>query len=352
VTTSIPAETRFREKTTTYLRRLAESSEAIRTMYFFDPKYEDIPAQLEADLFFEKRLASTKGLVAKYPGRALLLLSYTCAANCRFCERQDRVGVGLDSEGRLRPEDVEAAVAEIRRREDIYEVIFSGGDPLANPIGLEHAANLLAGVDHVRMLRIHTRFPMQQPERVPLKTLERIAPLRDAFYLSLHIDHPDELTAETESVIRALRGMGFILLCQSVFLRGVNDSVKVLKRLYTRLATLGVRPYYIYHCQPIPTTMRFVMRIEDEVRLMSELREQVSGLAYPQHVLELQHTTGKVIVPTDHWAVNTSEVRDFVGRIHSIEQRAMQVQAAVAESEYRVGVLPGMTMSGGDNAAP
>jgi len=330
---------RFQEKTTPYLRELAATSDAVRTMYFYDPEHEDVPAQPDNDLFFEKRLTTAKGLVAKYPGRALLLLSYTCAANCRFCERQDRVGVGLDAEGRLSTEEVRAAVDHLRTRPDIYEVIFSGGDPLMNTKGLRLATELLGELDHVTMLRIHTRVPVQAPSRVDLDMLASIVDIPSTFYLSIHIDHPDELTAESEAVIRQLRKTGFVLLCQSVFLRGVNDDVATLKRLYERLAALGVRPYYIYHCQPIPTTMRFVMDLADEVAIMSQLREQVSGLAFPQHVLELQHTTGKVVAPTNHWDTDLTTVRDFVGATHDVRDRALTVQPATDDDQFRSGVM-------------
>jgi lysine 2,3-aminomutase len=330
---------RFQEKTTAYLRDLAARSPAIRKMYFFDPEHEDVPASLDNDLFFEKRLTTAKGVVAKYPGRALMLLSYTCAANCRFCERQDRVGVGLDAEGRLRPDEILAAVDYLRNRTDIYEVIFSGGDPLMNSKGLSLAAELLGELDHITMLRIHTRVPVQLPSLVDFDLLASIVDVPSSFYLSIHIDHPDELTVESEAVITKLRKLGFILLCQSVFLRGVNDDVATLKRLYERLSALGVRPYYIYHCQPIPTTMRFVMDLQDEIAIMSELREQLSGLAYPQHVLELQHTTGKVIVPTNHWDTDLTSVRDFVGGAHNVRERALTVQPPADDGMFARGVL-------------
>jgi lysine 2,3-aminomutase len=334
------AEDRFREKTTAYLRGLARDSHAVRTMYFFDPEHEDLPARRNVDLFLEKRLTQVKGVVTKYPGRALVLLSYTCAANCRFCERQDRVGVGLDAEGRLQPEDIKAAAEFFRSRPDISEVIFSGGDPLTNPKGLELASVLFAEIPSIRILRIHTRFPMQSPERVDFGLLERIVGLPQTYYLSLHIDHPDELTEQTTAAIRRLRSLGFVLLCQSVFLRGVNDSVDTLKRLYCSLSEMGVRPYYIYHCQPIPTTMRFVMDIADEIAIISKLREQVSGLAFPQHVLELQHTTGKIVVPSNHWDVDISRVRDAVGQVHDVRDRTMRTQQAPAEEDFLRSVLP------------
>jgi lysine 2,3-aminomutase len=330
---------RFQEKTTAHIRRLAETSPALRKAYFFDPEHEDIPANLDADLFLEKHLTRTKGVVQKYPGRALMLLSYTCAAHCRFCERQDRVGVGLDAEGRLTEDAIRDAVGHLSQRPDVKEIIFSGGDPLTNPQGLLFAAKLLAGLPHVEILRIHTRFPLQLPSKVNFKLMEELSRLRPVFYFSLHIDHPDELTPETEAVIQRLRGLGFILISQSVFLKGINDDVEILDAMFSRLAALGVRPYYIYHCQSIPTTMHFVMRLEDEVAIMTKLRERVSGLAFPQHVLELQNTTGKLLVPTSHWNVDLSTVRDFVGLEHSVEERVMKVQPPATAEQKLHGTL-------------
>ena len=151
---------RFEEKLTSHLRELVTLSPAIRTMYVFDPQHENMPPDRDRDLFFEKFLTRSKGLVQKYRGRALFLISYTCAANCRFCERQDRVGVGLDAEGRLSDEDISQALAHVVGQPSLREIIFSGGDPLTHPSGLRLACRLLAEVSHVKVLRIHTRFPV------------------------------------------------------------------------------------------------------------------------------------------------------------------------------------------------
>lgn len=331
-------EDRFAEKTTSHLRTLAESSDAIREMYLFNPDTENLPAKRDADLFLEKQLTRTKGLIYKYPGRVLVLLSYTCAANCRYCERQDRVGVGLDSEGRLSDSEIEDAVQFVADRPEITEVIFSGGDPLTHPHGLRLAAQQMAQIEHVQVLRIHTRYPLQLPEKVDFELLADLAALRPTFYLSLHVDHPDELTPLTEKVITKLRKLGFILLCQSVFLKGVNDSEQTLLRLFKRLGQLGVRPYYIYHCHPIATTMRFVMAIEDEIRIMSRLREQLSGIACPQHIFEIRQTTGKLVVPNDHWDVKLDHVRDFVGNVHNLQQSTQKVDLEVVSQEQPVTV--------------
>jgi lysine 2,3-aminomutase len=315
---------RFAEKTTKFVRALARNSDAIKAIYFRDERHEVYPAGSDQDLYLEKQRTVVKGLICKYPTRALFLLSYTCAANCRYCERQDRVGVGLDKFGRLTKDEITAAVSYLSNRVDITEVIFSGGDPLTNMPGLKFASDELAKIPHVKTLRIHTRFPLQYPEAVKIDLLQSIVASKESYYLSLHIDHPDELTTETETVIRALRRAGFILTSQTVFLCGVNDNVDTLAKLFSRLMEIGVRPYYIYHCAPIPATQHFVVKLADEIRIMSQLRQEISGLAMPQHILEMQHTSGKVAVPSNHWSVDLQSVRDFYGVEVSLEHYAPQ----------------------------
>lgn len=317
---------RFAEKLTPYVRRLADNSPAIAKMYRFDANNEDLPANRDADLFLEKQLTTTKGVVYKYPGRVLILLSYTCAANCRYCERQDRVGVGLDEQGRLTPDDIQQAVRFVAEHPEISEVIFSGGDPLTHPRGLQQAAEQMAALPHVRVLRIHTRYPLQLPGKVDFDMLQRLCELGPTMYMSLHVDHPDELTPEAEEAIHRLRRLGYVLLCQTVFLRDVNDNEAVLATMFTRLAELGVRPYYIYHCHPIATTMHFVVPLEREIEIMTRLRQRLSGIAFPQHILEIRGTTGKLTVPTNHWTVDFDYVEDFVGNSHSLNDAAMNVE--------------------------
>jgi lysine 2,3-aminomutase len=288
-------------------------------MYDFDPEREDIPADTERDLLLEKVGPPIFGVVRKFDGRLLVLLSYTCAAHCRYCERQDRVGVGLDRMGRLSPEQINDIVEYIKADPTITEVIASGGDPLTHPKGLEQLFTALSDVEHVRVLRIHTRFPLQSPRQVNVPLMQNLATTKPTVYLSLHIDHPDELTPEVDELIGQFRAAGYILISQSVFLKGVNDDVDTLATMFNGLFYRGVRPYYIYHCQRIETTERFEMDFADEVKIMSALRERLSGLAYPQHVLDLPGARGKVLVPTAHWDFDASKTRDFDGQVLSTD---------------------------------
>lgn len=280
-------------------------------MYFFDPENEDIPVNLERDILLEKVNSPVKGLVHKFENSVAVFLSYTCAANCRYCERQDRVGVGLDKQGFLQEEEIDKILEYIKARPNIREVVLSGGDPLMNPKGVKYFCLQAAGIDSVKCLRIHTKLPVQAPDQLNLEVLEDIVSSKEVFYLSIHINHPDELSPHVVDKIRKIRKMGFVMLSQSVFLKGINDSAEILFRLFTTLSEIGVRPYYIYHCQAIPTTKKFVMSLEEEVSIMTELRKRLPGTAYPSHVIDLQQGFGKVVVPTGFWNFNLSVVTDF-----------------------------------------
>lgn len=320
--TGKPAD-RFQEKTTAFVRQLASHSPAVAAIYKYDPLTESFPVNRERDILDEKKHSPLKGVVHKFCGRIVILLSYTCAANCRYCERQDRVGVGLDALGFLRPEDIRNIASFIRAKPDINEVVLSGGDPLTNPQGLKLLTELISDIEHIRILRIHTRVPVQRPDVIDLELLSEISSRFRTSFFSVHIDHPDELTAETEQLLLEIRRSGYIMLAQSVFLKGVNDDAAILYKLFRRLSELGVRPYYIYHCQAIPSTMRFVMKLEDEIEIMTRLREELSGVAFPQHVIDIQHARGKIIVPTGHWKLDLSQMQDFDHHWFSVRDHIM-----------------------------
>ena len=310
---------RFREKTTSFIRQLAESSKPIADMYFYDPVNENIPVNLKRDILLEKVNSPLKGLVHKFTNSIAIFLSFTCAANCRYCERQDRIGVGLDKQGLLKESEIDNIITYIKQNTNISEVVLSGGDPLMNPKGLEYFCKQIELISNIKTVRIHTKVPIQAPDLVNMEMLSRIVNTKNAFYFSVHINHPDELNFEVIEILNRIRRLGFLMLSQSVFLKGINDSSDILFSLFTGLSEIGVRPYYIYHCQAIPTTKKFVMDLKDEIEIMTELRKRLSGIAFPSHVIDLQNAVGKITVPTNHWNFDFSFVRDFNSDIINLE---------------------------------
>ena len=308
------------QKLTSHIISRSKKSPAIKKMYYFNKNIDFMPVDINRDLLIENKTTPVKGLVHKFPGRVLFLLSYSCFANCRFCERQDRVGVGLDNCGMLNEKEIKSAINYIRKNKTIKEVIFSGGDPLTNPKGLSLAVKLLSKIPHVKILRIHSKAPIVAPDSINLRLLKELKSFNGTFYFIVHINHPDELDKKTVKILSEIRNLGYIMLNQNIFLKGVNDSYMTLKTLFEKLIEIGIKPYYIYHCQDIPPTKPFVMNIKDEIKIMTKLRENISGIAFPSHVLDMEGTTGKIIFPTNHWKFDLTKVKDFTNKYFSLKK--------------------------------
>lgn len=265
---------------------------------------------------------AVKGLVHRYPDRVLLKLAPVCAVYCRFCFRREMVGpehgVPLSSA------EFEAALAYIRGTPAIWEVIFSGGDPLVlSPRRVREATEAMAAIGHVKVLRWHTRVPVVAPERV---TPELVAALRatgQAVWVALHVNHPSELTADARGAIGRLADAGVALVSQSVLLAGVNDDPATLEALMRGLVEARVKPYYLHHLDRAPGTGHFRTSIAEGRRLVGGLRGRLSGLAQPTYVLDIPGGHGKVpIGPVFIEAiemgdgVTTYAIRDAAGCRH------------------------------------
>ncbi len=235
----------------------------------------------------------TPGLVHRYPDRVLLKLLTVCPVYCRFCFRREAVGRGKGD--LLAAEAVAAALAYIRGHQEIFEVILTGGDPLAlSPRRLRAAAEALRDIPHVALLRVHSRAPTAAPELVSPERLDALAASGKALYVVLHVNHARELTANARAAIARLRGAGATLLAQSVLLAGVNDDPATLEELMRALLALHVRPYYLHHPDLAPGTGHFRLSIDEGRRIYAELARRVSGLALPKYVLDIPGGFGKI----------------------------------------------------------
>lgn len=231
-----------------------------------------------------------KGVVHRYPDRALLKPLLACPVYCRFCFRREHVGPdgGLLSEAEL-----DAALAWFETQPGIGEVILTGGDPLMlSPRRLGHILGRLAGMPHIHTLRIHSRVPVADPSRITpglLEALRHEKPL----YLCVHANHAQEFGPAAGPALRALHGEGLVLLGQSVLLAGVNDSVAALEGLFRAMLAHRIKPYYLHALDPAPGTARFAVPDAVALDLLRALRGQVSGLAWPVFVREAPGGAGK-----------------------------------------------------------
>ncbi|MBV9749211.1 MAG: lysine-2,3-aminomutase-like protein [Acetobacteraceae bacterium] len=239
-----------------------------------------------------------KGIVHRYPDRALLKPLLACPVYCRFCFRREHVG---PDGGVLTDVELDAACAWLRAHPAIREVILTGGDPLMlSPRRLGAILSTLAAMPHIELLRIHTRVPTATPERVTASLGAALAALDKPVWLVLHANHARELTEVARTALARLRRAGVPLLGQSVLLRGVNDSAPALEALFRAMLAAGVKPYYLHQLDPAPGTSRFHVPIEEGRRLLGQLRGRVTGLAWPTYVLDIPGGHGKVPLGPDY----------------------------------------------------
>jgi lysine 2,3-aminomutase len=239
------------------------------------------------------------------------MLTLDCAAYCRFCTRQRKVGNALQAS--VTRKDVDNMVGYVKLHPEVREVIFSGGDPLIAPHMLEYAMDSFEALEQIKILRVGTRLPVSDPRRINGRKLLFLRKPKQPVYVGIHFEHPDELTPETIAACRALRKLGCVLYSQSVFLKGVNDDFDTLYALFSRLIEIGVKPYYIYRCDPVRGAERFIVDIEKEVEIMTRLRAALSGMAFPTYVIDTPNGSGKVPVPLNFWQFDRNCFLDFKG---------------------------------------
>jgi lysine 2,3-aminomutase len=251
------------------------------------------------------------GLVHRYPDRVLLKLVYVCPVYCRFCFRREMVG----PLGRRFPsrENLAAAYAYIRGHPEIWEVILTGGDPLVlSPRRLRAVVRDLVLIDHVKILRVHTRIPVASPERVTRDLVRALKARGKATFVVLHANHPRELTTEVLAACGRFIDAGIPMLSQTVLLRGVNDDAATLGELMRRLVEGRIKPYYLHHADLAPGTQHLRTTIAEGQSLMRSLRGHISGLCQPTYVLDIPGGSGKVPIGPQYL---TAEPHESAGAV-------------------------------------
>jgi lysine 2,3-aminomutase len=229
--------------------------------------------------------------VHRYPDRVLIKLVAVCAVYCRFCFRRERVGPGS---GSLSAAEFAAAVDYVRSHPVIWEVILTGGDPLTlSPRRIAEATQALAAIDHVKVLRWHTRLPVAAPERVTKAVARALMAEGKTTVVAVHANHPRELTESARTACRRLAAEGAMLVSQTVLLKGVNDDPETLIDLMRAFVEARVKPYYLHHGDLAPGTTHWRVPVARGQELMRLLRARLSGLATPTYMLDIPGGHGK-----------------------------------------------------------
>ena len=301
----------------------ADPHDPIARQFVPDARELDVSEGEDVDPIGDAAHSPVEGVVHRYPDRVLLKLVNACAVYCRFCFRREVVGPGR---GGLSGQALAAALDYIRATPQIWEVILTGGDPLVlSPRRLKDVVSQLAAIEHVKVIRVHTRIPVAAPERVDAAMVRALRSPKATFVV-LHANHPRELSREARAAIARFVDAGIPMLSQSVLLRGVNDDVETLGALLRALVECRVKPYYLHHGDLAPGTAHFRTTIADGQSLMRALHGRYSGLCQPAYVLDIPGGYGKSPIGPNYLSADLlnadgGTVEDFNGQRHAYPPR-------------------------------
>ena len=265
----------------------------------------------------EDRDSPAPHIVHRYPDRVLLLATEHCAMYCRHCTRRRLVGEHSESDS---PAKFDAAIEYIKSNRKIRDVLISGGDPLIlEDEVLEDLLKKISSISHVEFLRLGTRVPVTLPQRITdnlVNILKKYSPL----WISIHFNHPKEITKRCKIACDMLAEAGIPLGSQSVLLKGINDRPYIMKKLMHELLKIRVRPYYIYQCDPVKGTQHFRTPVACGINIMEKLRGYTSGYAVPTYVVDGPGGGGKIPVGPNYilsQAKGKYVLRNYKGKIYT-----------------------------------
>ncbi len=276
---------------------------------------------LESDPLKEERDMPVPELVHRYPDRVLLMINNHCPIICRFCTRKRKIGFP----GLVTRETLSQGIDYISKHPEVRDVIMSGGDPLLVPDReLERILTALREIKHLEIIRLGTRVPGTLPERITPKLCEMLKKYHP-LYANLHFNHPDEITPEVEVACNRLADAGLPLGSQTVLLKGVNDSVEVMKELMHKLLKIRVKPYYIYQADMTMGTDHFRTSVQTGLEIIKGLMGHTSGMGVPYYVIDTPGGGGKVrLLPDTVVRFTDTEVvlTNFEGKTYRYPQPA------------------------------
>ncbi|MBN2508931.1 MAG: KamA family radical SAM protein [Spirochaetales bacterium] len=312
------ANTVFPRRISPYLKDLIARDPAGPVARQFEPSAEEgfvCPCE-NPDPLGEGYSSPVPRLVHRYRDRVLVLVTGRCAAYCRYCFRRSETTSRLPA---LDEREIGPMIDYLADHPEVHEILFSGGDPLT--LSNEDLMKILSRFRQQssgRVFRIGTRMPIADPQRIHgelISGLSSVGPV----WIVVQCNHRDELTKEAADALGLFIRGGIPVVSQTVLLKGVNDSVQVLKDLFHRLVELGVKPYYLFQGDLAPGTSHFRVPLAKGIALVTELRTHISGLSMPVYAVDLPDGGGKIPLTESYFMEETKEVfrfRSIDGTIH------------------------------------
>ncbi len=314
-------ETEYKTAIPPYYFSLIDTSDPndpIRLQSVPSPLERDNPSGYELeDPLEEDKDSPVPGLTHRYPDRCLLVTTHVCTMYCRFCTRKRATMVrgGWDAVSR----NDERMVEYVKAHPEIRDVILSGGDPLTlNNVKLKFFLDNLSAIKHVDVIRVGTRVPVTLPQRLFDPALVEMLASAKKIWIQTHFNHPREITPEAARACDALVKAGMPINNHAVLLKGVNDSLETMRELMRGLLRIKVRPYYIFHCDPVIGAGHLRTTVWKGLEIIEGLRGHMSGLGVPTYVVDSPHGGGKIpMMP--NYIISASEdaviLRNYEGMI-------------------------------------
>ena len=234
-----------------------------------------------------------KGIIHKYRGRVLLIVSGGCAINCRYCVRRHFPY----SDHQNSRQQWREALDYIAGEPGITEVILSGGDPLvASDRLLQDLVAQIAAIPQVSRLRVHSRLPVVLPDRITGGLLDAISAPGLQTLMVIHCNHANEIDDSVGGAIAKLRDRGITTLHQAVLLAGINDTADDLAALSESLFGIGVLPYYLHLLDRVQGAAHFEVQETTARRLLAEVSARLPGYLVPRLVRENAGADAKTIL--------------------------------------------------------
>lgn len=271
----------FPQKLNPYLLDLIQKSEPVRRQYA--ASLEELQEGGVGKPWAGKIETNVRGVERMYLDRVIITPRFTCAAFCRYCLRK-----GYHGEKSMSNEEFGKALDYVKRDKRIREVLITGGDALMAPEVTEYLIKGIKGIGHVKTIRIGTRLPSADPDRITedlVKMLSRYNEFGSRIEIATQFNHYDELTKEAKSALQKLYKVNIRVCNLSVLLKGINDEAATLERLYTMLRDIGVEVHYLYHCANVPHGGHFRTNVQKGIDVKRYLRTRLSGRAIPNFIL-------------------------------------------------------------------
>ncbi|MCP5054451.1 MAG: radical SAM protein [bacterium] len=280
----------YRTRVTPFLKKLAGYSEAVRLQYLPQPRELDTVGTTATPFEEGKSATKTHGLERLYRDRVLMTPHFDCPVYCRFCYKKSRV---LKGHLGMTHEEIDQTVEEVGRIDEVRGVLITGGDPMMNPKKLFYLLDGLMELDNIHEIRIGSRSPATLPSVFTDKVCDRLASyIRPNFldpskskYLAInvHFNHPDELAPETLEACYKLTSRGITLRNQTVLLKGINDNIETITRLFNLLLRNNMITYYLNHCMPVEGSDHLRTSVQKGLDILKRLCTE-SSTAIPHYV--------------------------------------------------------------------